>query len=392
MRRPIVNVLTQPVQVVGCRDPIVRLLSATDWVSNGEAMVTKLRGLGRCVAFGVVVLTVAGVTSASAAVVQPHVTQSWQTNGRVTSMKIVGNTAYIGGKFTSVRPAGAAPGSGEVVRNHAAAINVATGALLPWNPNANGVVQAITANGKTVYLGGSFTQVGGKAHPRLAAVNPTTGVVNASWKPTADAQVMTLTLNSGILYAGGQFTTVNTASHPYLAALVATTGAIAPSFKGTADAAVTASTMTADRTKLVIGGDFTHVSGSSQNHIAATQPGVRSAACMGRPHVLRHRRPGRRRKRHLCRRSRRRRDVRRVQSGVRQAQLAGRHRRQHSGDHGGRAAIVYAGGHYGNYCGPQGGTPHLSRADQAPQAGRGGRAHRRAAAVGAERQQRAGCL
>ena len=255
--------------------------------------MTKLRGLGRCVALGVVVLAVAGVASASAAVVQPHVTQSWQTNGRVTSMKIVGNIAYIGGKFTSVRPTGAVAGSGEVVRNHAAAINVATGALLQWNPNANGVVQAIAVNGTTVYLGGSFTQVGGKAHPRLAAVNPTTGVVNASWKPSADAQVMTLTLNSGILYVGGQFTTVNTASHPYLAALVATTGAIAPSFKGTADAAVTASTMTADRTKLVVGGDFTHVSGSGQSHIAALNPASGSSACLGRPHFLRHRRSGR---------------------------------------------------------------------------------------------------
>ncbi len=112
-------------------------------------------------------MAVAGVASASAAVVQPHINPSWQTNGRVTSMKIVGTTAYIGGKFTSVRPAGAAPGSGEVVRNHAAAINVANRALLPWNPNANGVVQAITANGNAVYLGGSFTQMEGKPIPGL---------------------------------------------------------------------------------------------------------------------------------------------------------------------------------------------------------------------------------
>ncbi len=315
--------------------------------------MTRLRGLGRCVAFGVVVVAVAGVASASAAVVQPHITQSWQTNGRVTSMKIVGTTAYIGGKFTSVRPAGAAPGSGEVVRNHAAAINVATGALLPWNPNANGVVQAITANGNAVYLGGSFTQVGGKAHPRLAAVNPTTGVVNASWKPSADAQVMTLTLNSGILYAGGQFTTINTASHPYLAALVATTGTIAPSFNGTADAAVTASTMTADRTKLVIGGNFTHASGSSQNHIAALNPasGAPLAWAAHTSYGIV--------------------DLAADASGIYAAGLGGGGTfaafnpasgklNWQDGTDGNIQAItvsggfVYAGGHYGNYCGPQG--------------------------------------
>src|SRR3954451_5664591 len=101
---------------------------------------------------------------AQAAIVGSTPAPSWQTNGRVTTITVSGTTAYIGGKFTSLRPAGAAAGTAEVTRNHAAAINLTTGALLPWNPNVNGLVRALLASGGNVYIGGSFTTVGGATH------------------------------------------------------------------------------------------------------------------------------------------------------------------------------------------------------------------------------------
>ena len=52
---------------------------------------------------------------------------SWQTNGRVETVVVSGSTAYLGGDFTSVRPSGDPAGTGEVARNHAAAINLETG-------------------------------------------------------------------------------------------------------------------------------------------------------------------------------------------------------------------------------------------------------------------------
>ena len=51
-----------------------------------------------------------------------------------------------------MRPPGAAAGTGEVTRNHAAAVNLTTGALLPWNPNVNGTVRALRVVGTTVYM------------------------------------------------------------------------------------------------------------------------------------------------------------------------------------------------------------------------------------------------
>src|SRR5204862_545480 len=81
--------------------------------------------------------------------------------------------------------------------------------------------------------------------------------------------VGTTGLARGVLYAGGNCTTVNGASHTYLAALNAATGTTDSVFTGSADNPVLASTMTADGSRLVIGGTFTHVDGSSESHIAA---------------------------------------------------------------------------------------------------------------------------
>jgi outer membrane protein assembly factor BamB len=226
----------------------------------------------RGAAVGAAVLLVLGASLAWAAVVKTKVTPTWQTNGRVEAIQVVGTTVYIGGQFTSVRPAGDPLGTGEVTRNRVAAFDIQTGALLPWNPNASGTVQAIAVSGSTVFLGGSFTKVGGKGHQRLASVDATTGAANAAFKPTIDAEVLTLSLAGSDVYAGGMFTTINGATHDYLAALNTSTGVVDPAFTGSADAGVLASTMEAGGTKLVIGGDFANVDGASQNHIAALNP------------------------------------------------------------------------------------------------------------------------
>jgi hypothetical protein len=61
---------------------------------------------------------------AQAVPVQPHPVPTWQTNGRVNVITVSGSTAYLGGQFTSLRPSGAAAGTGEVTRNHLAAISL----------------------------------------------------------------------------------------------------------------------------------------------------------------------------------------------------------------------------------------------------------------------------
>ncbi|HEU0194571.1 MAG TPA: hypothetical protein VFQ71_10255 [Gaiellales bacterium] len=226
----------------------------------------------RIAAAGAVALLLASAGTASAAVVQKTPTPTWQTNGRVLSIQIVGSVAYIGGKFTSVRPAGDPAGTGEVSRNHAAAIDLSTQSLLPWDPNTSGTVQAVAVSGSTVYLGGSFGTVGGKSHKDIAAVDATTGAPIASFKAKTNGEVLTIQATSGNVYAGGNFTTMDGTTVGYLAAVDATTGALNSGWTGSADAEVLASTLTPDGSRLVVGGDFTHVDGASQNHISSLSP------------------------------------------------------------------------------------------------------------------------
>ena len=337
----------------------------------------------RGAAVGAAALLVVGASLAWAAVVQPKVTPTWQTNGRVEAIQVVGSTVYIGGQFTSVRPKGDPLGTGEVARNRVAAFNLSTGALLPWNPNASGTVQAIAVSGSTVFLGGSFTKVGGKGHQRLAAVDATTGAPITTFKPTIDAEVMTLSLAGSDVYAGGMFTTINGATHDYIAALNTASGAIDPAFTGSADAGVLASTMQAG--KLVIGGDFTHVDGGSQSHIAALNPAT-GATLPWATHTPY--------------------DVVALASDTAGVYVAGAGNGGNfaafnpssgsmtwqGGTNGNVQAItvfngeVYAGGHYTELLRPSGRAAHLHEPDRPVEDPGGRRDHRRASVMGPERE------
>src|SRR6185437_1385505 len=165
-------------------------------------------------------------------------------------------------------PYGDPVGTGEVTRNRAAAINLSTGDLLPWNPNANSTVQTLVVSGSTVYLGGLFSTVGGKNSKRLAAVDATTGAVLAAFKGSANAQVNDLAVGNGLLYAGGAFTQADGTARSYLAALDPTTGAL-NSWAPVADQQVKQLELSSDGNSVYVGGPFTHMNGAVQSHLAA---------------------------------------------------------------------------------------------------------------------------
>jgi len=134
---------------------------------------------------------------------------SYQANAIVRDAKFANGAIYLGGEFTSMRPAGADLGTNEVTRNHAAAIDAGTGALLPWNPNVNGTVYSLVVDGGTVYLAGQFTSVNGVARKNLAAVDATTGAVK-SWSPKSSGAVRVIVMGpNGNLFIGGGFGTVS---------------------------------------------------------------------------------------------------------------------------------------------------------------------------------------
>jgi hypothetical protein len=233
----------------------------------GKAVFKLRRG-----AYAVIAMVLLGISAvpAQAAIVGAKPVSSYQANGRVDAILFLNGTIYIGGKFTSVRPAGSPAGTGEVARNHLAAFDASTGGLLPWNPGASAAVYALAGTGNTVYIGGTFAKLGASTRSRIGAVDATTGAVLSGFKPKMDAAVNSIAV-------GGAFTTANGIARASLAAFDASTGALSTTWAPAAGGnSSTTPTVTSVRLApagglVYVGGGFTTIDGASQNHIAALQ-------------------------------------------------------------------------------------------------------------------------
>ena len=130
---------------------------------------------------------------------------SCQTNGVVRSILYLKGVAYLGGDFTQAAPAGVVLGAaGTVARDHLVACSEKTGALLGWNPGANDRVMSLAAHGSTIYAGGRFTTLAGRARSRIGAL--TTRGVATSFNPGANGVVFVVRLGpNGNIFAGGSF-------------------------------------------------------------------------------------------------------------------------------------------------------------------------------------------
>jgi hypothetical protein len=225
----------------------------------------RILGRKRAAAAAVALAALATASVANAAVMQQRPAASYQANGTVRKIIIVGNTAYLGGQFTAMIPSG---GGTAVTRNHLAAVDMTTGGLLPWNPNANGTVYALLADGSgNIYVGGSFTSVGGAAHKNLAEVNGTTGAVVSSFANSSkpNKAVRALVLANGNLYVGGAFTKPRS----YLAEVNATTNAYIPTWAPVVDGEVHALATDTSQSRIVEGGFQTMLNGVSAIAIGA---------------------------------------------------------------------------------------------------------------------------
>jgi Domain of unknown function (DUF5122) beta-propeller len=220
---------------------------------------------------------------------------SWDPNstggpgfGRVNALAVSGNgTVYAGGDFSD----GGIPGSttiGGADRNHIAALDPMNGFATEWNPNANGTVVALAlgADG-TVYAGGYFsdrvtpgTTIGGADRNWLAALDPLTGTATP-WNPNANGPVNAVAVGGGAVSAGGMFSSVGGVARSDLAALSAADGRVTawnPSVGGGFGTGVQALALGADGT-VYAGGYFTTIGANAQprHSIAALDPATGNA-------------------------------------------------------------------------------------------------------------------
>ena len=151
----------------------------------------------------------------------PHV-----LDGRVLSVVQVGNTLILGGQFTQTRNNSSTT---VVARSNLVAFDATTKQIsTTFAPNPNGAVNVVlpTGDGSTVYVGGSFTSIGGQARQNLVKVRVSDGAVVTGFNAgNVAGQVKDLRLANSRLWVAGSFTHIANTAQKALATLNPTTGA-----------------------------------------------------------------------------------------------------------------------------------------------------------------------
>lgn len=191
--------------------------------------------------------------------------------GGVNSMALSGTKLYVGGTFSSI---------GGTSRDRLAALSTSTGTASAWNPGfvgeLNPSVHALAIGGSTLYVGGRFGMIAGATRSSLAAFDTGTDALTA-WNPGA----MTGPLGSAIVYAieplgstvyvGGLFTSIAGAARSNAAALD-TTSASVTAWAPNATESPFIANVTAihpEGARVYIGGEFAKLAGVPRNVLGA---------------------------------------------------------------------------------------------------------------------------
>jgi hypothetical protein len=246
----------------------------TSWTPSPDQQVDTLALSGGTLYVGGKFATIGGASRSNLAAltVATGVATNWdpEPDGEVTDIAVPsgGTTVYAAGSFANV---------GSSAHAGLAAISASTGSATTWNPNPSGGAVnalAVSPDGSTVYAGGTFTNIGGNALTRLAAISASTGSSNASWAPAPNSAVNTLALSpdGNTLYVGGTFTLIGSAAQTRnLVAAVSTTNPGNPTSwdPSAVGSSVTAVALSTDGTTAYLGGNFTQVAGQSRLDLAA---------------------------------------------------------------------------------------------------------------------------
>lgn len=205
--------------------------------------------------------------------------------GPVNALAAYAGSIYAGGSFASL---------GAVPRDNLAAVdqagNVVPGAgwdlgVEPCSGGGCGApVQALALShdASRLFVGGTFSQLGGAAISRLGAVDASSGVADTSFKPeptssVAPPWVAALDVVGNVLYVGGNFSQIASADRNRVAALDATSGSALswnPDARGTLgdeNRAVKAIAASCGGT-VYVGGTFKRISGVDRPYLAEVEP------------------------------------------------------------------------------------------------------------------------
>jgi hypothetical protein len=150
----------------------------------------------------------------------------------VEDIELVDGVLYLVGNVDRV---------GGEARANAAAVDAASGRVLPWNPAVLGTVSVLAVTSGAVYLGGGFVEVGGQPRARLVAVDRESGALLPGMLD-ADGEVNALAQADGAVFVGGRFQHIAGQVRAGLASIDAATGLLtdwAPPVRRTAGRVLT---------------------------------------------------------------------------------------------------------------------------------------------------------
>ncbi|MDA1362117.1 delta-60 repeat domain-containing protein [Glycomyces luteolus] len=200
------------------------------------------------------------IAQAPAGAIDSNLPQSSASfNDEVYKVDYHGDIVYSGGVFTRARNTDGTFAS----RTYLAAVNSATGALLPFAPVLNGPVHEVKTGGDYLYVAGKFTEINGVARSRVARFRLDTGELDTTWNPRPSATVYAIEPIGSTVYLGGTFSNVSGFAQPALAAVSAADGAPVTGFTPkVAEGAVRDLQYGHDR--LYVAGAFTMIEGEKK--------------------------------------------------------------------------------------------------------------------------------
>lgn len=184
--------------------------AATDWNPNANDIVNALALDGQTLYAGGWFSSIGGQARSSIAAldVVDGSTTTWDPGGDgvVNALAVHGRGVYAGGVFRTM---------GGQSRNCLAALDATTGLATAWNPDPSDVfdgqrVIALAMQDSTLFVGGRFDRIGGADRVNLAGIDIATGSATA-WNPDPDGYVWSLLAQGGDLHAGGGFTRLGVA-------------------------------------------------------------------------------------------------------------------------------------------------------------------------------------
>jgi hypothetical protein len=200
-------------------------------------------------------------------------------DGVVYAAAYSATTLYLGGDFSHAIVAGR-----RIARTRLAAVDVRTGALLPWAPVADGPVRSIAIDPMTrqVYVGGAFSTIDGVARTDLAVLDPVRARLGG-FAHGILGDVRALAIGGGRLYAGGLLHSVDGRTVGNLVAFRTGTGSRDPGFAATAGDSVEAIAVAG--TRVYVGGLFRQFDGVGHSTLVAVDPGTGAVDVAFRPIV-----------------------------------------------------------------------------------------------------------